>query len=158
MPHLAKTIEGNNILTYCGKYMDRQVLGRRIHGRPPAVLYERWQTNTVYDQVKISYWLLQVCEKCLEDPEAVILLNSMTKKVLMTRELIHVTQGTEGIKIASLCGNIKSIKEYLKADEGFVPIDEYMNFFKDFYRSRICNTCSKHPVVQMNVLAHTELG
>lgn len=160
MTHLAKTIKGNNILTFCGKYIDRQTLGRRTRGRPPAVLYKKGQIpkNPHEKSNAESEWVLSLCKVCLDNPESVSVLNEVTNDVLRTRNTIHISKGSKSSYIPSLCGLKKTTTEYLKSDEGFIILPDYEEFTRGFHNKyRLCNECRNHPAVQLKDLANVEL-
>lgn len=163
MTHLAKTISGNNILTFCGKYIDRQVLGRRTQGRPPAVLYKKGQIpkNTHKGPETNSKWLFGLCEKCLGNPESVDTLNKIMDDVLKTRETVHISNGsasTASSYVQTLCGLNKTVLKHLKDDEGFILLLDYEEFVQGFRnKNKLCIECRDHPAVQLKDLANVEL-
>lgn len=159
MTHIKRSEKGMNILTYCGKYIDKRAAGatagprRRRRNRngsapppQPAVIDARG------DEVLTTFKGL--CDKCLEAPGVIGILEQAMIASLKYMEIIHIVDTYPEGGVRMLCGMSWDKRSLFKNNIGFIPVEKLM---KNWDNLRICQTCRDHPRAQLQLMADVEL-
>lgn len=160
MTHIAKSMRGKNVLTFCGKYIDRQLpLPRRRRGdwgdssysgppRPRAYIFPEAAKESIR-----SY--STICKKCLDEDRT--LIRSLVRQNALTlrnSKEIHISNKSLNEIVDTLCGKLLTIEEIFGSDIGWVPIAHMTRHIKN---PLLCRTCVNTPEANMQLLRETSL-
>lgn len=158
MTHIKRSEKGNNILTYCGKYIDKRAagatLGRRRRRRngntngPPQPAVVDARGNEVLTTFK------GLCDKCLEAPGVIGILEQAMIASLKYMEIVHIVDHYPDGGVTMMCGMTWDKRSLFKNNIGFIPVEVLM---KNWDNPRICNACREHPRAQLQLMADVEL-